>query len=112
MKPVALYYLALLDEIRACARGLGYAVGLHGSLSRDFDLIACPWTKEAVAGDVLVEAIARLVGGASRMEHVAQKPHGRKAWVIWLHDDEARRIKGTTPYIDLSVMPLTQTDSE
>lgn len=31
------------------ARGCGYAIGLHGSMKRDVDLIAVPWTDEARA---------------------------------------------------------------
>lgn len=103
MKPVALYYLALLDDIRAVARGLGYAVGLHGSLQRDFDLIACPWTADARPAEELVDAVARLVKGDWHPGTVTEKPHGRRAWTIHIGWHDALR---TTTLIDLSVMPL------
>lgn len=101
MKPIAIYYLSLLDDIRAAARSCGYAVGLHGTCSRDFDLIACPWRDDAKSAEELAEAIAFVVGGAHRKETVCEKPHGRKAWLIYLPPGG-----GTlTPMLDLSVMP-------
>ena len=33
-----------INRIRKLAREVGYAVCVHGSLKRDFDLIAVPWT--------------------------------------------------------------------
>jgi len=46
-----------IEPIRAIARECGYAVGVHGSLKRDFDLIAAPWADQAVAYNVLVERL-------------------------------------------------------
>lgn len=109
MKPIALYYLSLLDDIRAVARAFGYAIGLHGSLIRDFDLIACPWSETARPAEELVEAIAKLVGGAWNPNCCEAKPHGRKAWLIFI--SPGLRL-GTTPVIDLSVMPLSPAPSE
>ena len=78
---------------------------------RDIDLIAAPWTDQAVAPEVLAEAIrteaARVVGVAfmDPMEapelyfqrgRPGAKPHGRLGWVWHL---------GGGPYIDLSVLP-------
>lgn len=106
MKPIALYYLGVLDTIRAVARGMGYAVGLHGSLQRDFDLIAVPWSDDAKPAEELVEAIRVAVNGACAPIETSfcKKPHGRRAWSIYFTDDDARR-QSTTPIIDLSVMP-------
>ncbi len=103
MKPVALYYLALLDDMRACAASLGYALGLHGSMQRDFDLIACPWTEGARPHNELMDALARLVKGNWHPSCVDEKPHGRRAWAIHIgwHDE----LK-TTTIIDISIMPL------
>lgn len=110
MKPAALYYLALLDDVRACARGLGYAIGLHGSLTNDFDLIAVPWVPEAKSAEELADAIATLVKGHREQRH-ADKPHGRKAWLIRLVDYDTQTACGVpmgTARIDLSVMPLVE----
>jgi hypothetical protein len=101
VKPVALYYLGLLDDIRAAARGCGYAIGLHGSLQRDFDLIACPWREDATSAKELVRAVTFVVGGAVRLEESREKPHGRRAWLIYL---PATGFE-VSAVIDLSVMP-------
>lgn len=39
---------AIIDRIRTVARDIGWAVGVHGSLVRDIDLIATPWTAASV----------------------------------------------------------------
>lgn len=37
-----------IDRIRELAKEIGYAIGAHGSLERDLDLIAAPWSEEAL----------------------------------------------------------------
>ena len=56
-------FLGLLPTIREAARELGYAIGLHGSLARDFDIIAVPWTEDAAHPDDLAKAIYKAAGG-------------------------------------------------
>lgn len=113
MKPIALFYLSRFDEIRAVARGLGYAIGLHGTLSRDFDLIAVPWVEDARPAADLAEAIRALIGGyiavrESGHDGITHKPHGRMAWSIHFpYDAKAYELAGGCAYIDLSVMPRT-----
>ena len=105
-----LCYVTLLPRIIAIGRELGYAICVHGSLVRDLDLVAVPWTEEAALAEELVSAIMSVVGGVFRdggrcvegkWETVigsdpGLKPHGRKAWTIHT---------GAELYIDLSVMP-------
>ena len=92
----------LLVEV---ARDHGYALGLHGSLARDMDVIAAPWTEDASPADVLVEALCARVGflvleGGDAQGNVHRdptpKPHARLAWALHLSGGA---------YIDLSVMP-------
>jgi hypothetical protein len=98
-------YLSILPTIREVARAAGYAVGVHGSLTRDLDLIAAPWAEKCVAPEVLARRIELAVCRYPRREryhwkkvreNAAQKPHGRLAFSIYL---------GTYAYIDLSVLP-------
>jgi len=97
-------FLELLPKIREAARALGYAIGVHGSLSRDYDLIAVPWTSDAASSDDLAFAVFE-ASGAVRWrvwwDVGQQKPHGRKAYAFdWdKHNYENR------DYCDLSVMP-------
>ena len=78
------------------AREVGYAVGVHGSLKRDFDLIAAPWTEEAVGPH---ELIKHLCGGmnATVFGIIEHKPLGRLAVNL--------RLDGWFKIIDLSICP-------
>jgi len=88
-------YVGLLKEITVTAKRCGYAIGLHGSLSRDMDIIACPWVESAVEPSRLVKALAKAVGGKVGGAS-SDRPHGRKSWTIMLT---------AHAYIDVSVMP-------
>ena len=49
MKPAnraAVYAAALYPDLAEIAREHGYALAVHGSLARDFDLIAVPWREK------------------------------------------------------------------
>lgn len=119
MKPIAIYYLnTVLRPVQEAARECGYAVALHGSMERDFDLIAVPWVDDAKPAAELVEAVRAAVNGtiiedgtpAGRYDkeqgkfvpavvrNPAFKPHGRLAWSIQL---------GGGAYVDLSVTQLS-----
>ena len=103
-------YEKLIGPLREVARQHGYAIGVHGSLARDIDLIACRWRDFASQPVCLAEAIRakaeEICGYAELGAHERQwffvagcpgsKPHGRLVWSIHL---------GGGPYIDLSVMP-------
>lgn len=98
-------YVHLLPYIVETARERGYAIATHGSFARDMDLIAVPWTAEAVEAEALVEAIRERLNGdiptEAPFENPATKLHGRRAWSIYL-------LKYGPAYIDLSVMPLVK----
>lgn len=89
------FYLCSLPGLVKVARSHGYALAVHGSLARDLDIIACPWTEDAADPEVLVEALRERVGGVTDSK-VTPRPHGRQGYVIHL---------GGGPYIDLAVMP-------
>lgn len=82
-------------------------------MARDFDLVAIPWTSEAVSAEELAEQIRLKAAelnnaGVAFMTDVeasdpfhqhgcpGMKPHGRLVWSFHL---------GGGPYLDLSVMP-------
>jgi len=94
-------YAMLYPGLVKVANGLGYALALHGSLSRDMDLLAVPWTEEAPPAEELVAALREKLGRyadytVEGINGPHEKPHGRRAWsiLLWGHG-----------YIDLSVMP-------
>lgn len=105
-------FAMLLPKLMEAGREVGYAIAVHGSMARDLDVIAIPWTEDAVSAERLVMHVVaamdgRLRNGATRNEdgtwtHApasvpTSKPHGRMAWTIHIGHDGL--------YIDLSVMP-------
>lgn len=103
------FYRSLIPTIRKVARECGYAIGVHGTLRRDLDLIAAPWIPKALAPETLALRIEkavckyRFIRTYPKMkaegESGERKPHGRIAYVI---------TTGPHSYIDLSVMPRGQ----
>lgn len=100
-------YKVCTATARIAAQEVGYAVGEHGSKKRDLDLIACPWTDDAISGKDLAEhvrkAILLVIGHGyfvntpeGKWPGIIRKPHGRVGYTIM--------ILGPF-YIDLSVMP-------
>ena len=100
---------------RRVARELGYNLVAHGSMERDCDLVAIPWTDDAVGEDTLVLALQAAFGEALGTECYlghgwSLKPHGRKANTLILLEtglvnEEAPGKGEGFPFVDLSVMP-------
>lgn len=111
MKPPSMAPFLALTWVSLVERGreLGYSFALHGTLERDLDIVAIPWTEEAVPAEELARAVAEMIGwrkisddglAIQRTEELLMhgpgiKPHGRLTWTI---------LYGST-WIDLSVMP-------
>jgi hypothetical protein len=99
--PSYVWAYPILAEI---ANEHGYALAIHGSVTRDLDLVAIPWIEEVKAAEDLMQAIAKyvgrymggLTGDMVPLSQATIKPHGRLAWAIPLHNGAV---------IDLSVMP-------
>lgn len=79
------------------AREVGYAVGVHGSLKRDVDLIAVPWTEDAAGHIALINHLCKGLNAKQAGSPSLEKPHGRLAVII--------QIDGYYKPIDLSIMP-------
>lgn len=90
-------------RIRALAREVGYALAVHGSLERDLDVIAIPWTTDAVGNHALIEHLAK--GLDARIVDIERKPLGRYAATL------KQRI-GWIKSIDLSVTPQLKDDHD
>jgi len=102
-------YAVLYPALVVIARKHGYALAVHGSMARDFDLIAVPWTAEAGEPGPMVDEMKTAVQGVYvhhefdhllTDSHITKKPHGRLSWSIHLTNKGA-----DGPYLDISVMP-------
>lgn len=88
-------YSHRLADIQSVARDHGYAIAVHGSMQRDVDLIAVPWTETAAPdGDLVVAMAERLKLTVAGVE---DKPHRRKAVTF---------LMGGCCFMDLSIMPI------
>ncbi len=90
---------------RVHCREKGYALAAHGSLRRDIDLVAVPWTDEACSAEELAQylydslaKLDRIVGWGAGGSTPEQRPHGRLSWAMML-------ASYPVCYIDLSVAP-------
>jgi hypothetical protein len=108
-------YAWMVPRLTEVARECGYALGVHGSMHRDLDLIAVPWVDEAKPAEALIEALREACDGEivpdgteggrydpesksfvkAVIRNPDHKPHGRLAWNIHLENG---------PFIDISVM--------
>ena len=93
----------LIPALREIGRRCGYAIGVHGSLAYDIDLIAAPWREGCISAqsfaDYVKKACEIICGQAFQApgdKQPEQRPHGRLAWSFHL---------GGGPYVDLSIMP-------
>lgn len=99
----------VIRPLRERAKHLGYAIGVHGSLERDIDLIAVPWTERACPPEGLATSLKQVLSKLYPVElEVAPgegptKPHGRLCWSWWIRP---------WTYIDLSVFPPTTSSAE
>ena len=75
------FYASMYEDIRKSAMDSGWAVALHGSLSSDMDIMAMPWTKEAIKFEELVNKISKLFDENSLSENCTitydEKSHNR-----------------------------------
>jgi len=114
---IAPYYAVLYSKLDRVVQRFGWAATVHGSLTRDLDIVIIPWTEDAEHEDKVVDAIRLFVEGAyitrlrkkqnersgvktrTGLDHysVTEKPHGRRAISIYLGPSGY--------YLDISIMP-------
>ncbi len=108
------FYTAILPKLRDAACQHGFALGLHGSMRRDLDLIAVPWVLSHSDKDALAAALQMAACGMSQdvyrwtgaPDGHDAKPHGRVACsfpVCWADDN-----RPSSGHIDLSVVGLKE----
>lgn len=89
----ATLYMMMVPVAREC----GYALALHGSMARDLDVVAIPWTEEALPVQALLDrfmekfSFYEMNGGG-----LTRKPNGRMSFCMGWDGGL---------YVDLSVMP-------
>lgn len=89
-------YYGILKDI---AHEYGYALAIHGSLTRDFDLIAVPWIENPKDHlemlDKFAEALGTVRFEGKPYNSCEQKPHNRMTYTI---------PSGGGGYLDISII--------
>jgi len=106
-------YARVYTQARVVAWQYGYACVMHGSFTRDLDLLLVPWTEEARDNkEQLLKLIAEGCGlrfSDGKEDPVyskvdfTDKPHGRKACTLYFPKFGDRR------WVDISFTPLGST---
>lgn len=92
-------YARIFTIARLLAWQEGYALAMHGSFTRDLDLIAVPWTNKACEPEHLVRRLLSACEETLREQsgNPGLKPHGRKVWTLVFTGFADPR------YVDLSI---------
>lgn len=95
-------YARVFTKARCLAWSEGYALTLHGTATRDLDLLACPWLGHACEPDHLVNRIADACDLQITVP-ASPKPHGRLAYTLMFKEF------GDPRFVDVSIMPRRET---
>lgn len=100
MKPAnnAPVYASIYHEFAEVAREFGYALAIHGSLARDFDLIAIPWAENPASPEAVIAELEHQFAVEATGE-LTPKLHGRLCQTLTFAWGDS--------FIDLSFMPRT-----
>jgi hypothetical protein len=97
----AAFYACMWDDFRQAAMDCGWALGLHGSLASDMDIMAMPWTEKATSADNMIKYILTkcFVGShiAKFIKTKNEKPNHRVVYTISIFADF---------YLDINVIEL------
>lgn len=91
-------YCALYPELARVAKKHGYAMAVHGSLARDFDLICIPWVEAPSNPKTVVDELKKEFA-LDEIGEPEVRGHGRKIWTLAIGFGEC--------FLDLSFMPQT-----
>lgn len=99
-------YAAFLTKSRIIAKQEGYAIAIHGSLTRDFDLVAIPWIQDCRKPVNLVTRLCFNTGWKTQDGDPIEREHGRLVWSL------IREEFGDPRFIDFSVMPAISSQNK
>lgn len=118
MTPIDPDYGRIYTKLHCIARGYGFACVMHGSCTRDLDLLLVPW--EPHADSARAEQILRMLAGSEGLHFRDGEKNVIKAVIDWTEKPHGRRAVslffpgfGDPRWIDISVMPaLTRAEKQ
>lgn len=109
LKPKPLFYANCFQVLQQIAVEMGYNLLIHGSMNRDIDLVAIPWTNSPSSHVQLLDAFSKYLGvreyGHEVYYHFSILPGGRSSYVISLNRG-ASTPNDPEWYLDISITPL------
>lgn len=101
MKPAnnAPMYCAMYPSLAEICRSHGYALAVHGTLARDFDMIAVPWVDNPAEPQVVVDAITSKHAVNNAAGSPEMKKHSRLCYTLALYGEF---------FFDFSFMPIAE----
>ena len=97
----AAFYACMWNDFRQAAMDCGWALGLHGSLASDMDIMAMPWTENATSADDMIKYMIEKCFCGNRIaefeKHDGVKPNKRVVYTISIFADF---------YLDINVIEL------
>ena len=109
------FYAVCLAVLQQIAVDHGYNLLVHGSMNRDFDLVAVPWVNEPKSHAALLKAFCDHLGvpyytdTQERPCHFSILPGGRSAYIINLYrGGKYNGYEDVEYYLDISITPLVK----
>lgn len=91
-----IYTACVYPDLAEICREAGYALAVHGSLARDFDLVAIPWVENVIIPEIVVQEITKKFS-VKQIGEPECKLHGRLCYTLaWMGE----------AFIDFSFMPV------
>jgi hypothetical protein len=102
----AVFYACLWEDFRKSALDCGWALGLHGSLSNDMDIMAMPWTEDATSVEIMIESMERCLTEPDeqifKTKRSTDKPNKRIVYTIHIFADF---------YLDINIINTEQSNN-
>lgn len=93
-------YARIFSIVRCIAWGYGYAAMMHGSFTRDLDILVVPWAEKAnTEPQRLIDLICAKCNLRENGHPPGIKPHGRIAYTLMLPEF------GDPRFVDISFTP-------
>jgi hypothetical protein len=83
--------MRIIKQVREIARAHGWGIGVHGSLMRDIDLIAVPWTSEACSTSDLLATLMAELGATAHGGNPSWRAHGRRTFLLLADHAESQQ---------------------
>ena len=91
-------FACMYTELAEQARSSGWALAVHGTMGRDFDLVYVPWVRDPVEPKRVVSAACNWFA-IEQVGEPSTSYHGRLIYTV--------KLAFTECFLDMSFMPVT-----